>query len=111
MHLFECGDRDRGDLHLPSLKSLILFMSGDQAGEEIPGKEAGEAIYGEEKNTVREHGLCLHVCPEDAHLSAINLEFTPLDAFWSENSLKLSTNEVSVRILFWDIDLNLISPM
>lgn len=68
---------------------------------------------GGEQNPVREHGSCLHDkhCPEDAHLSAINLEFTPLDALWSENSLKLSTYEVSVRLLFWDLDLNLISPM
>lgn len=111
MHLFECGDGDRGALHLPCLKALILSMSGDQ-DKESWGRRRGSHLR-EKKRTVREHGSCLHDkdCPEDTRLSAINLGFTPLDALWSENSLKLSTNEVSVRISFWDIDLNLISPM
>lgn len=93
MHLFEYGDRDRGDLHLPSLKSLIL-STPRRPGEGIPGKEAGGAVYGRRigRSENMDSAFMTRIAQRthNTHLSAINLEFTPLDAVWSETSLKLS---------------------
>lgn len=50
-------------------------------------------------------------CPEDAHVSAIHLEST----LGTLSSLKRVCAHLavhaSIRNLFWDIDLNLISPL
>lgn len=66
----ECGDEGRGDLHLPPLKSLILFTCR-RPEEGIPGKETEEVIYERTGTVLSGQGL-----PKGCTLSAINLEFS-----------------------------------
>lgn len=108
---FECTDKYRGDRHLLSLKSLILFTSRRPGGGTPGRRQAGEPLKG--GATVRwGHGRSLRGrAPRGCTSPCRRAEFTP----WMLSSLEIAWThlaiKVNIRNLFWERDLNLIFPV